>query len=169
MSCKVIHKCQLTKTFEVKTGVRQGYLLSTFLFILVIDWVRKTTTKETRNGLEEVKHFRYLGSIVDTQGRTEVGDKKRISKASLAFHLLRNVWKSKIIGETTKLRLFNTKVKSVLLYGAETLRINKTTLIRIHTFVNHCLRRILRKRIHLLDRVSNKDIWDRKHQVQIQI
>ena len=209
MSCRVIHEGQLTKNFEVRTGVRQGCLLSPFLFILVIDWVMKTATKEKRNGiqwtmltqlddldfaddlallshshrqmqdkttelaliservglkinkrktkilrtnatcetpimlegetLDEVKDFRYLGSIVDTHGGTEADVKKRISKARVAFHLLSNVWKSKVIGETTKIRLFNTNVKSVWLYGAETWRINKTTLIRIQTFVNHCL------------------------------
>ena len=117
--------------------------------------------------LEEVKDFRYLGSIVDTHGGTEADVKKRISKARVAFHLLRNVWKSKVIGETTKIRLFNTNVKSVLLYGAESWRINKTTLIRIQTFVNHCLRRILQ--IHWMYRVSNKDLWDRTHQAQIEI
>ncbi|KAI0231346.1 hypothetical protein LSAT2_018330 [Lamellibrachia satsuma] len=117
--------------------------------------------------LDEVKDFRYLGSIVDTHGGTEADIKKRISKARVAFHLLRKVWKSKVIGETTKIRLFNTNVKSVLLYGAETWRINKTTLKRIQTFVNHCLRRILR--IHWMDRVSNKDLWDRTHQAQIEI
>ena len=93
--------------------------------------------------LEEVKDFRYLGSIVDTYGGTEADVKKRISNARVAFHLWRNVWKSNVIGETTKIRLFNTNVKSVLLYGVETWRINKTTLIRIQTFVNHCMRRIL--------------------------
>ena len=113
--------------------------------------------------LEEVKDFRYLGSIVDTHGGTEADVKKRISKARIAFHLLRNVWKSKVIGETTKIRLFNINVKSVLLYGAETWRINKATLIRVQTFVNHCLR------IHWMDRVSNKDLWDRTHQAQIEI
>ena len=117
--------------------------------------------------LEEVKDFRYLGSIVDTHGGAEADVKKRISKASVSFHLLRNVWKSKVIGETTKIRLFNTNVKSVLLYGAETWRINKSTLIRIQTFVNHCLRRILR--IHWMDRVSSIYIWDRTHRAQIEI
>ena len=52
MSCRVIHEGQLTKNFEVMTGVRQGCLLSPFHFILVIDWVMKTTTKEKRNGIQ---------------------------------------------------------------------------------------------------------------------
>ena len=77
------------------------------------------------------------------------------------------MWKSKVIGETTKIRLFNTNVTSVLRYGTETWRINNTTLIRIQTFVNHWLQRILR--IHWMDRVSNKDLWDRTHQAQIEI
>ena len=84
-------------------------------------------------GLEEVESFRYLGSIVDTRGGTEADVKTRISKARAAFHILRNVWKSRVIGKTTKIRLFNTNVKSVLLYGAETWRMNKTTLKRIQT------------------------------------
>ena len=42
---------------------------------------------------------------MDTHGGTEADVKKRISKARVAFHLLRNVWKSKIIEETTKIRL----------------------------------------------------------------
>ena len=118
-------------------------------------------------GLEEVESFRYLGSIVDTRGGTEADVKTRISKARAAFHILRNVWKSRVIGKTTKIRLFNTNVKSVLLYGAETWRMNKTTLKMIQTFVNQCLRKILG--IQWMDKVSNKDLWERTSHVQIEI
>jgi hypothetical protein len=47
----VIHENTLTDTFEVKTGVKQGCILSPFLFILAIDWLMKTTMKGTSRGI----------------------------------------------------------------------------------------------------------------------
>ena len=52
MSCSVIHAGQHTDTFLVRTGVRQGCLLSPFLFLLVIDWIMTTTTNGRRNGIQ---------------------------------------------------------------------------------------------------------------------
>ena len=52
MACRVIHAGQLTDSFMVKTGVRQGCLLSPFLFLLAIDWIMKKTTKNRRNGIQ---------------------------------------------------------------------------------------------------------------------
>ena len=43
---------QLSESFEVKTGARQGCLLSSFLFLLVIDWIMKTTTAGRNNGIQ---------------------------------------------------------------------------------------------------------------------
>ena len=43
-----IHNGELTPPFSVKTGVRQGCILSPMLFLLVIDWVMKTTTQGSR-------------------------------------------------------------------------------------------------------------------------
>ena len=52
MKCKVNHAGQLSESFEVKTGVRQGCLLSPFLFLLVIDLIMKTTTAGKNNGIQ---------------------------------------------------------------------------------------------------------------------
>ena len=52
MTCRVVHGGQLTPSFNVLTGVRQGCLLSPFLFLLAIDWLMKTSTEEKRNGIQ---------------------------------------------------------------------------------------------------------------------
>ena len=52
MKCQVVHQGKLTRKFEVKTGVRQGCLLSPFLFLLAIDWILKKTTEGARNGIQ---------------------------------------------------------------------------------------------------------------------
>ena len=52
LTCRVVHGGQLTDAFQVQTGVRQGCLLSPFLFLLAIDWVMKTSTAKKRNGIQ---------------------------------------------------------------------------------------------------------------------
>ena len=49
---------------------------------------------------------------MDTRGGTEADVKTRISKAKAAFHILRNVWKTRVIGKTTKIRLGEDKPSS---------------------------------------------------------
>ena len=50
--CWVIHRNQLTKPFHVRTGVRQGYLLFPFMFLLAIDWIMNTATAHMKNGIQ---------------------------------------------------------------------------------------------------------------------
>ena len=49
MACQVLHGGTTTEKFSIKTGVRQGCLLSPFLFLLAIDWIMEST-KDKRNG-----------------------------------------------------------------------------------------------------------------------
>nr|KAG5707084.1 hypothetical protein BaRGS_011795 [Batillaria attramentaria] len=79
--------------------------------------------------LEEA--FTYLGSVIDKQGGTDTDVKARIGKARATFIQLRNIWSSKELSVKTKVRIFNTSVKAVLLYGAETWRITVTTTKKV--------------------------------------
>ena len=198
MACRVIHAGQLTDSFMVKIGVRQGCLLSPFVFLLAIDWIMKKTKKYRRNGiqwtlwsqledldfaddlalfshshqqmqektellntvstqlglnlnrsktritkantknnnpitmngepLEETDSFTYLGSTINKNGGTAEDVKARIQKARVAFIMLGKIWGAKQIKTNTKLRIFNSNVKAVLLYGSETWRSTQKTL-----------------------------------------
>lgn len=61
-SAKVICGNDLTDSFGVKTGVKQGCVLSPFLFLLGIDWIMKQTTDDARRGLR-LTIFRSLEDL----------------------------------------------------------------------------------------------------------
>ncbi|KAA5586514.1 hypothetical protein F3G61_32285, partial [Pseudomonas aeruginosa] len=67
--------------------------------------------------IEQVGSFCYLGSIVDDRGGTEADIAARINKARAAISQLRPVWSSSTLTRRTKVRIFNSNVKSVLLFG----------------------------------------------------
>ena len=56
--------------------------------------------------------------------------------------MLKNICASGEISMRSKLRIFNSNVKSVLLYGYETGRTTQTMQQKIQAFFNTCLRRI---------------------------
>jgi hypothetical protein len=65
-------------------------------------------------------------------------------EARVAFNELSKVWKSTDFKRKNKIRIFNTMVKPVLFYAAETWRPTGTNLKKMQTFVNSCPRRILK-------------------------
>ncbi|KAJ4437184.1 hypothetical protein ANN_17319 [Periplaneta americana] len=86
--------------------------------------------------IEEVDNFLYLGSVVTKKktGGVEEDVKRRIRLANGAFVQTAE----NNISLKTKLRLFNTNVKSVLLYGCETWKITDVINKKIQTFINRC-------------------------------
>ncbi|PNF38189.1 hypothetical protein B7P43_G14230, partial [Cryptotermes secundus] len=62
------------------------------------------------------------------------------------------------ISKKTKLRVFNTNVKSVLLYACETWKILKTSMNKLQSFLNRCLRRTLN--IRWPDTISNNSLCE---------
>ena len=92
--------------------------------------------------LEEVDSFNYLGGEVDNLGGSDKDVKIRIGKARTAFNMMGSIWKARNISLKTKVRLFNSNVKTILLYGAETLKTTKSLLHKLQVFISNCPRRI---------------------------
>ena len=106
--------------------------------------------------IDEVEDFTYLGSSISKDGGSDRDIVARIGKARTAFAILRPVWRSKEgISRKTKLRIFNTNVKSVLLYGSETWRATKETSRKLQSFVSRCLRSIMG--IHCPEVIRNEE------------
>jgi hypothetical protein len=236
--CSVLHNGQLSNSFEVKQGVRQGCILSPILFLVVIDDILTAAVGDneakgiqwrlaeklshldyaddvcllanSRSGLrtmshalyekgkcaglkinipktkimsvnatedsqqlllqeqviQEVQQFTYLGSELSPKGGAELDVEKRINKARTAFGKLSKIWQSNIFSLRTKLRLFNSNVKSVLLYGCETWKVTVSITKKLQTYTNRCLRRILKIRWPRI--ISNNELWQITGQTRIQ-
>ena len=67
--------------------------------------------------LEVVTDFTYLGSNISVENSVQKDISARINKARNSYCSLCNIWKSNVYSLKTKVRLFNSNVISVLLYG----------------------------------------------------
>ena len=112
--------------------------------------------KLDREAIDEVEDFTYLSSNISKYGGSDRDIMSRIGKARTAFAILRPVWRSKVISRKTKLRIFNTSVKSVLLCGSETWRATKETSKKLQSFVNRCRRSIMG--IHWPEVITNEEL-----------
>ncbi|KAI8522196.1 hypothetical protein Bbelb_019500 [Branchiostoma belcheri] len=107
--------------------------------------------------LEIVKDFTYLGSVISSSGGgAEMDIEARTGKAKAAFAQLKPVLKARNISLKTKLRIFESNVKSILLYGCETWGLTQANIKKLQTFINATLRYILG--IWWPRKVSNQDL-----------
>jgi len=116
--------------------------------------------------VERVSEFTYMRSIINETGGTDDDITARIRKVQLTFSMLMPVWKEKCIRLQTNLRIFNTSVKSALLYGLETWRSMKLLIKKLQTFINNYLRKILN--IRWPEIISNEELWERTQQSHIE-
>ena len=101
----------------------------------------KTPLSVCGEEIESVSEFQYLGSIVSSCGRMEVDMSRRIAQASKAFGALRrSVFMDKDLRVTTKCKVYQACVLSVLLYGSECWTPLKKQLKKLDSFHNRCIR-----------------------------
>ena len=117
------------------------------------------TDPVTSNGaaLEDVDSFVYQGSRITIDGCSGSEVLTRIAKAENSFSLLReHLWNLHRVNTNTKIRVYMTAVRPVLLYGCETWPLRADDIRRLEAFEFRCWRRILG--ISYLDRVTNDEV-----------
>jgi hypothetical protein len=159
---------------QSKTDVLQGTAAATGLHInaqktkfMGINAQHQRSITLEGQAIEEVEKFTYLGSVVGKKGGSDEDIEARIKKARQSFIMLRPIWKDRHLTQKTKLRIFNSNVKTVLLYGSESWKRTKALDNKLQVFINKCLREILK--IWWPETISNEELWQRTNQEAITV
>ena len=79
---------------------------------------------------------------------------------------METIWRTGTISLNAKIRLFNSNIKTILLYGCETWKTTKSLLNKLQVFVNNCLRRIIS--ISWPDKIKNTDLREKTKQTPVE-
>jgi len=116
--------------------------------------------------VEAVNQFLYLGSAINSDGRSTQETHRRISIVSSIMSRLSNVWQQSRLSLATKLKVYNSLVLSVLRCGCETWTILKSDKRKLEAFYMSCQRRIPRIRwFHLVTNAevtSQTEHWEQE-------
>jgi len=125
--------------------------------ILQVPSSTSSSTVQMADGhVEVVDAFVCLGCLIDSSGGSRREVLHRIGLARSCMNMFeRRIWKSSIRLET-KLRLYQTHIVPVLMYGCETWATTKSLLSRIDAYNTWALRMILR--IPYTRHVSNAEV-----------
>ena len=108
--------------------------------------------------LDDLDKFTFLGSTLTKNTSLENEILTRLGKTSTTFgRLTKRVWKNRHLSISTKVRVYEACVLSILLYGAETWPTYRSQESKLTAFHTSCLRFILGKTWE--DKIANEDIF----------
>ena len=108
--------------------------------------------------LEQVTRFKYLGSWITEDARSDEDIRARVGMAKAAFWQNKELMRRNI-RFSTKMRILNCYVFSVLNYGCESWTWNMAMLKKVNAFEMWCYRRMLK--ISWKDKIKNEEILKR--------
>lgn len=111
---------------------------------------------ENNQEVEVVSEYTYLGVKFDSSGSDNREIRHRINQAKKIIGCLNSIFWNTFIGKKRKYSIYNTMIKSNLLYGAETWRITEENKRRLETVEMDVLRRSLG--VSRLQKIRNEEI-----------
>jgi len=106
--------------------------------------------------MEPVTEFTYLGSVQHSNGCCTMDILRRIGLASSTMWSLDNLWRQQKIQLETNWQYTRRASIPVLLYGADTCKLQTSSWRRLDAFHHRCQRHILQ--IKRYDHVSNQEV-----------
>jgi hypothetical protein len=110
----------------------------------------KCTRKETQLDklttgnieIDQVKTFRYLGTIVNGNNTLEEKIRERIVKGNKTFYANRNLFKSNLVSRKSKLKLYWSIIRPTVIYGCEAWVLKESIIRGLLVFERKILRKI---------------------------
>lgn len=91
---------------------------------------------------EEVESFKYLGVIINNKNEKKQEIDQRIQAGHRAYYKYKNIMTDKKISRNTKLRVNKTAIRTIVIYGAETMSLTKFDEEKMKIFERKIIRRI---------------------------
>ena len=120
-------------TFAVKESFVEMDMEASNVGLLVNENKTKYMTLDRKSGsrvgqnitmdnynFEVVQSFKYLGSILNVTNDIEEEIKVRITQGNRCFFALKHLFRSSLVSRATKLRLYKTIIRPIVMYGSET-------------------------------------------------
>ncbi|KAJ4426305.1 hypothetical protein ANN_27119 [Periplaneta americana] len=91
---------------------------------------------------EEVEKLKYLGATVTNINDTREEIKNRINMGNACYYSVEKILSSSLLSKNLKVRIYNTVILPVVLYGCETWSLTLREQHRLRVFENKVLRKI---------------------------
>jgi predicted DNA-binding protein YlxM (UPF0122 family) len=85
-------------------------------------------------GKEQLKQFKYLGSIINDDNSIEEEIKERIALGKKTYFANQKFLKSKLVTKRSKLKLYKTVIRPVVIFGSETWVLKEAMIKKLMIF-----------------------------------
>ena len=134
------------------------------LVVTKLETVPRLTLFLKGNSIKQREHFRHLGSLISSNGRSTKETKRRIVLAKQAFIDLGYILCNKKMSFRIRFRLLKCYVWSVFLYGCESWTMTNETITKVNALKLWFLRRM--QRISWTAHVTNETVLNQTCQVR---
>jgi len=92
--------------------------------------------------IDQVRSFSYLGESVNENNTLEEEIREGNVKGNKAFHANKTLFKSKMVSRKSKLKLYWSVIRPIVVYGCETWVLKESIIQRLSVFERKILRKI---------------------------